>query len=269
VDHTVKPTATERSAMTDSPRDGRLPRTLETLRAAGYRLQDATGGPDQRALATPGPEAAPVGGAVTDLAVEAPAAPDPLGVVTAVADARRHDRRVLFSVDEAGARTVREVLAPPVGARETDDGRAFYPVEDRIRLAEDGFAMVAVDSLRPTFEWYEEPVEEADAPAGRTGTDRRRLVLDVDGRPTVVLDAVEALACPPAEAFPLRYERGDDGRFRVHEGDRVVGLFSGVAAMRDRGLEPVPEPLIPEFHLDASPTGDWLVAVDGRVEPGA
>ena len=202
-------------------------------------------------------------GAVTDrpLSVEPLAEATPLSLVAALADAARHERGALFVADPEAAAAAVEVLSDPfLLADERADGRVFYSIPDRIHLT-DG-TLAAVTARDPT--WRE------DAPGGVTG-DERALLLEADGETLAALESVEALTCPgpDPEAFPFRYERGEDKRFHVYDRDREVGTFTGVTAMESRGFRPLDMPLVPEHHLreNAGLARRWTVAVvDDGVE---
>jgi hypothetical protein len=235
---------------------------LADLRARGcdVRRRDDAGEPP--AVAT-GPTPADLDGPV---AVE-PVEPDPTALVERAAHAARHDRAVCYVTTAADAAAVREVLAAPRFVPETrDDLRTFYHVPDRIRLPAGGYAAVRATPPTPRYgesaregvdrvlAWREEAAPEGDPP---------RLVLEVNRQPVATLDSVDALTCPgPDDQFPYRYARRD-GSFRVFKGDREVGRFRGVSAMRSGGYQPVPVPLVPEHHLRWGTPTMALAVVDG------
>ncbi|MXR51948.1 hypothetical protein GRX03_10085 [Halovenus sp. WSH3] len=166
---------------------------------------------------------------------------DPLAVISAVATTAHEGRVPVLVVDEHDRDGVRELLSSPFAiAGRTDGLRQFYTVEDRIQLTDDTFACVDTDGA---FSWAE--VADSASP------ESPQLHLRVGGQTVAVLDSVEGLACPgpsPA-AFRHRYARGEDGRFRVYEGESAVGSYSGVTDMRTHGVRPVPLPLVPEHHV--------------------
>ena len=103
------------------------------------------------------------------------------------------------------------------------------------------------------------------APMGADGADRPiRLVLVADGEVHAAFDDYTALACPTAEAFPYTYRRGADKRVHVrNRNDREVGVYPSIRAMKADAYRPVPDPLVPEVHLDDTPLRTaWLLAVD-------
>jgi len=164
----------------------------------------------------------------------------PLRTISAVANAAHDGRVPVLIVDEHSREAVESLLSAPFALAGQQNGmREFYTVEDRIQLTDDSFACVATDG---ELSWVE-PAE--------SGTESPQLHLTVGDETVAVLSSVEGLACPgpsPA-AFRYRYDRGDDGRFRVYEGESVAGRYSGVTAMRRAGVRPVPLPLVPEHHI--------------------
>ena len=184
----------------------------------------------------------------------------------ATGDAARSDRATLYvtSADEATA--VGDILSTPRFVADERGGfRQFYPVPDRIQLADGSYA--AVRATQPTARYGESARARADrvltwreAP----GDDDPSLVLDVNRQSTVTLDSVASLTNPgPASVFPYRYTRRD-GSFRVLQGDDEVGRFASIAAMRERGYQPVPVPLVPEHHLRWGTPTLGLAVVDGE-----
>lgn len=215
---------------------------------------------------------------------------DPVRVTTALGNARKRGRDVLFVPDgpepERSADRVVGVLSDPVGAKAVDaDGyRTLYPGPDRVHLAEGGLAAVGTDDLGPgparsiDFEWFEEPADRsgdasgADGHDDRTGSDDQRLVLEADGHAVAVVDGVDELSCPGPDraAVPFYYRRGDDRLFHVFRSDgSPVGVFDGVRRMRRQGFVPIPAPLVPERELSGSPAGHWgvVTGIQGGSDP--
>lgn len=229
---------------------------VDDLRSRGYDVTRLDGATTPPAVAAGG--SAP--DAVTDrpLSVEPVAArATPLSVVARLADAARDERATLFVVDPETADAVVDVLSDPF-LRPGDDARGaggFYPVDDRVRLADGTLAAVAATG---EFGWHED------------GSSDPSLVLAVGGDARGALRSVDALTCPgpDPDAFPYRYAREEDRRFHLYDRDREVGTYTGVTAMRTGGFRPVPLPLVPEHHLreNAGLARHWTVAT---VEDGA
>ena len=231
----------------------RRQRVVDDFRERGFTVDD-----DPVPVARDGP---------TDLAgVDAPLElalltdDSPLTVISAVANAAHEGRVPVLCVDDHDYEGVHELLSPPFALAGTEDVvRQFYTVEDRIQLTDDTFACVAASG---ELSWA-----EAD-----TDGDSPRLELTAGEETVAVIDSIDGLACPgpSSTAFRHRYDRGDDGRFRVYEGDSVVGEYTGVTAMRQAGVRPVPLPLVPEHHVRNN--GDLARAVllatveDGTVQ---
>jgi hypothetical protein len=220
--------------MTHSPSD-RIERVADDLRDRGFTLDTDSSSPTAR----DGP---------TDLAaVDAPLAvipisdSNPLTIISAVATAAHDGHVPLLIVDGYDRDSVVEFLSSPFALAGEQNGlRQFHTVEDRIQLTDDSFACV---TRRGGLSWIESTeTDQAESP---------QLHLTAGEETVSVLDSVEGLACPgpSATAFRHRYERGDDGRFRVYEGETVVGEYVGVTAMRADGVRPVPLPLVPEHHV--------------------
>ncbi|MFC7235309.1 hypothetical protein [Halosegnis marinus] len=239
---------------------------LADLRARGYTVTRGEDAGEPPALATGGD--APAGLGDAPLAVE-PVGPDPTELVERAAHGARHDRAVLYvaAPDDAGA--VREVIAEPRFVASARDGlRVFHHVPDRIRLPDDSYAAVRATPPTPRYgesarasadrvlAWREEPGDGGES----------RLVLEANRRVVATLGSVDSLTClDSTDAFPYRYARRD-GSFRVRKGDREVGRFPGVAAMREGGYMPVPVPLVPEHHLRwGTPAMGLAVAGEGGV----
>ncbi|MFB6084263.1 MAG: hypothetical protein ABEJ94_08465 [Halorientalis sp.] len=233
-------------------------------------------GYDVTRLDTDGPAAVAAGGdppgAVTDrpLAVEPLADPTPLSLVARLASAAGKEQAVLFVCDPEEAARARAVLSDPLLLREATDGcRAFYAVPDRIQVQAGGYACVRTDG---ELTWREEPagggVGTADDPED-TGP---RLLLETEGRAVAAFDSVAGLTCPgpTAAAFPYRYRWGEDRHVHVLDGEREVGRYPGVAAMKENAYRPVPLPLVPEHHLreNTALARHWTLATvaDGAVE---
>jgi hypothetical protein len=232
---------------------------LADLRDRGYDVTRLDGRASPAAVATGGEAPA----AVTDrpLSVEPLGRASPLRVVAALADAATDRRAVVFVSDADRASAARSILADPFLLRaDRDSCRTFHDVPDRIQLPDGSFAAVATDDAT----WREEPATD-----GVTGDGRDpRLLLESDDRLLAALESVETLTCPGPEtaAFPFRYYRGEEGRIHVADGEREVGTFTGITAMRDHGFHPVSLPLVPEHHLreNAHLARRWSVAaVDG------
>ncbi len=268
------------------------------LRERGYTVAHPDDRAQPAAVATPGPDATPLEGVAGGLALEPLAtrsrvrrardaeqpAAEPTQVVDSLATAAGRDLTCLFVVDERGAAAVREVLTDPPAVRAVDaDGcRTFYDVPDRLSTGA-GLACVRADEA-PV--WREEPAtagvtggESATRPTGKAGNRQRtgrdsaapggradaatRLVLEADGAIQAAFDDYTALACPTARAFPYTYRRGDDKRLHVRNRDgREVGVYPSVRAMKTDAYRPVPDPLVPEVHLDGDRRAAWLLAVD-------
>jgi len=227
---------------------------LADLEARGYETTRLDGATTPPAVATGGDPP----NAVTDrpLSVEPLAEATPLNVVATLADAASEQRGTLFVADPDTAAAALEILREPflLRADPPDGGRSFYSIPDRIRLTDGTLAAVATTDAT----WRED-----DQRGGVTG-DERALLLESGGEVLAALDSVEALTCPgpDPEAFPFRYERGDDRRLHVSGRDREIGTFTSFAAMESRGFAPVDLPLVPEHHLreHADLARRWAVA---------
>ncbi|MFC5366497.1 hypothetical protein [Salinirubrum litoreum] len=229
----------------------------------GYRLDHPEGWNTPAAVATPEGETTPVTtapGETTEapLAVEPLASADPLTLVARLADAADAGRRVLFVADPETASEVVETLGDPFLLRaDTDAGRQFYTIPDRILLTDDSYACVRTDA---DLAWREERSDEAAGPEATA-----RLVLDAGEETVAVLDSVDGLTCPgpTPETFRHRYRRGDDKRIHVFDRDGPVGRYAGISAMKANAYRPVPLPLVPEHHLRENPrlARAWSLAV--------
>jgi hypothetical protein len=242
---------------------------LADLADRGYRLDRPEGWNTPAAVATPEAETtavttAPADAADAPLAVEPLATADPLTLVARLADAADAGRRVLFVADSETAREALGTLADPFLLRaETDAGRAFYTIPDRILLTDDSYACVRTDD---DLSWREERADESAGPEAPA-----RLLLDAGGETVAVLDSVDGLTCPGPrpDAFRHRYQRGDDKRIHVFDREGPVGRYAGVSAMKANAYRPVPLPLVPEHHLRENPrlARTWsLTVVDSEGE---
>lgn len=190
---------------------------------------------------------------------------DPATLVPRFASVLAHGHDALFVVPDTDALAAAvEVLDAPycLAAEDDDRCRTFYDGPDRVPLANGRYALAEAGDLV----WRERDPPAADADdADRTGSDRKQVVLE-DGDETLArFDDVDALGCPPADAFPLAYERGGDKAFHVYDRrGSELGRFGTIRAMRAHGYEPVPMPLVPEHVFeDGSLVGSWAVVVDG------
>ena len=221
------------------PASGRVAAVEDDLRERGDTLE------------TDGPAAVARGDHGGLLERDAPLAIEPLGngrplsVVSAVANAADEGRVPVLVGDRTALAAAESLLASPFAlAGHAEGRRQFHTVEDRIMLTDGAFACVADDG---DLRWTESE--------SRAATETPRLELSVGGDVVAVFDSVDGLTCPGPEpaAFPFRYSRGDDGRFRVFDHEGVVGQYTGVGAMRRDGFRPVPLPLVPEHHLRHHP----------------
>ena len=211
----------------------RVATVANDLRNRGYSLREA-----ERSIVSKN------AGALT--AVKAPIAvtqlvdANPLTVVSAIANAaHRGFIPVLVAAEHTYAKCA-PLLADPFLLRRTHaDGREFFAVEDRIRLADDRYACVAA---RGPFQWRETAGRDTDTPP---------LVLTVGKETVAVFDGVDELTCPgPSDsAFRYSYDRGENRLFRVFEAGKAIGEFPSVSAMRANRFRPVPLPLVPEHHI--------------------
>ena len=239
--------------------DLELEGTARAIAARGYDVTRPADRGQPDALATPTADARPL--ADWDppddrpVALERVEEADPTTVLERVAGAARAGNRCLFVADHGTAEEVLEVLSEPAGVRRrTAEGhRTFYPSHDRVPV-DGGYAACRVTLA--SFRWEEEPTPET------------RLVLYDGLQPLAAIDGVAALADPPAEAFPFVYRRGGDKRIHVSNGERPVGTYGSISAMKRAGYAPVPAPLVPEHVFDGDgPGDDWAVAVaeDGEL----
>jgi hypothetical protein len=221
------------------PASRRVAAVEDDLRERGDTLE-----PDDLATVTRGDH----GGLLerdAPIAVEPIADGRPLSVVSAVANAAHEGRVPVLVGDEEALSAAESLLSAPFAlAGHAEGRRQFHTVEDRIMLTDGTFACAADDG---DLQWAEDETRaEAEDP---------RLQLSVGGDVVAVFDSVEGLTCPgpEPEAFPLRYGRGEDGRFRVFDREGVVGQYTSIGAMRRDGYRPVPLPLVPEHHVRHSP----------------
>jgi hypothetical protein len=198
---------------------------------------------------------------------------DPTTVLSRLWNNHTNDRATLFVVPSHDAvAAVGELLSPPVGAVETDDGRRFHTGPDRVPLDEGGYAAVPTgDPLvwRESASVSDDPsltlsISEAgsESPAAEAPAASDTTWLELRAGETVLarLDGVDALACPPRARFPYAYHRDGDKQIRVLDfAGRPVQRYTGIAAMRRGGFRPVPAPLVPEHMFDGSTTGWWAV----------
>lgn len=228
------------------------------LERAGYEIR-ATGG---SMVGHPKPSTRRLTG--TDRPVEVVPArdTDPAALVPRYASVLADGHDALFVVPDADALAAAvDVLDAPycLVAEDENRCRTFYAGPDRVPLANGHYALApAGDHV-----WRERDPPEADD-GDRTGSDRKQVVLEDDGEVLARFDDVDALACPPADAFPLSYTRGGDKAFHVHDRwGSELGRFGTIKAMREHGFEPVAMPLVPE-HLfeDGSLVRSWAVVVD-------
>lgn len=228
------------------PRNQRREAVNQTLREQGYTLREDDGrlvGTQSGSQPIDHEADRPLGGAES-VAVTEPHDADPLTVVSHIANAVHGGYVPVLIANEATSEPLHSVLSRPFLLRdEHNGGRVFHPVEDRIQLSDGSFA--CIETTGP-IQWLEGP---AATDEGRAATDDPQLHCRVGEKTTVVLDSVESLRCPSAAPFPLRYERGNDRRFRVLDGEQVVGTFGSVTAMKVAGYRPLPLPLVPEHHV--------------------
>ncbi|WP_256299118.1 hypothetical protein [Haloarchaeobius salinus] len=188
---------------------------------------------------------------------------EPAALVPQFASVLAHGHDTLFVVPDVDAlAAVVEVLDRPycVAAEDEDRCRTFYDGPDRIPLANGHYALAPAGDLV----WRERDPPEAED-GDRTGSDRKQVVLEDGTEVLARFDDVDALACPPADAFPLSYKRGGDKAFHVYDRwGSELGRFGTIKAMRGHGFEPVAMPLVPEHVFDdGSLVTSWAVVADG------
>ncbi|WP_267642419.1 hypothetical protein [Haloarchaeobius amylolyticus] len=200
----------------------------------------------------------------------APENVDAKTLVPQFANALAGEQNVLFVVpDESKLGVALGILDRPYCvAAETDTRcRTFYNGPDRVPLANGRYALAQADE----YVWRELDPDESELD-GRTGSDRKEVVLTGDGETVALFTDVDGLSCPTPDAFPFSYGRGHDKQFHVHDRDgREVGRFTSIQAMRKHGYEPVPMPLVPEHLFErGSLAGSWAVVVEDsfRVHTG-
>jgi hypothetical protein len=188
---------------------------------------------------------------------------EPMALVPAFASVLAQGHDALFVVPDVDALAAAvEVLDAPycVAAEDGDRCRTFYDGPDRVPLANGHYALAPAGDLV----WRErDPPETEDG--DRTGSDRKQVVLEDGTEVLARFDDVDALACPPADAFPLSYKRGGDKTFHVYDRwGSELGRFGTIKAMREHDFEPVAMPLVPE-HLfdDGSLVTSWAVVAEG------
>lgn len=214
---------------------------------------------DVTPLSGDGPVAVAVGGSAPDAITDRPLAVEPLAGRDGVAG------RPSSGGDTLALTVVARLAAAARDGQAVTDRRTFHSIPDRIMLTDDSYACVRADG---PVTWREEPAGSGPRTDGAGDT---RLVCEADGTVQAALDSVDALRCPGPDpgAFPYRYRRGDDKRMHVHDRDRELGTFTGVAAMKAHGYRPVPLPLVPEHHVreNVHLARAWTVATvaDGSV----
>ncbi|WP_435363097.1 hypothetical protein [Haloarchaeobius sp. DYHT-AS-18] len=183
-------------------------------------------------------------------------------LVPRFANALAREQNVLFVVpSEPTVGAALHVLdAPYCVAAETDTRcRTFFNGPDRVPLSNGRYALAQAGE----YVWRELDPEESEL-EGRTGSDRKEVVLTGDGEEIALFTDVDGLSCPSPSAFPFSYGRGHDKQFHVHDRDgREVGRFTSIQAMRTHGYEPVPMPLVPEHLFErGSLAGSWAVVAE-------
>jgi len=242
---------------------------VERLERAGYAVQRPSDGPPAIARAAAGSDAARGGHPFDEdrpIAVEPLSAStvDPETTVPKLQTALRNDRNVLFVAPEReSAAAVADFFRSPTAVASEDDRgrRTFVHGSDRVPTDDGRYACATVP---PEDLTWREVVGREDE--GRTGTDDPDLALVGPAGRLTTLSGVDALDCPPAAAFEYAYHRDPDEKwFVVSEGDREVGTFAGVDAMRSRGFHPIPMPIVPEHVFEERVGGRWAVvgAADG------
>lgn len=187
---------------------------------------------------------------------------DPAALVPQFASVLAHGYDALFVVPDVDAlAAVVEVLDKPycVAVEDENRCRTFYDGPDRVPLANGHYALAPAGDLV----WHEVEPPAADD-GDRTGSDRKQVVLEDGDEVLARFDDVDALACPPADAFPLSYKREGDKAFHVYDRwGSELGRFGTIKAMREHGFEPVSMPLVPEHVFDdGSLVTSWAVVVE-------
>ena len=235
--------------------EDRLTAVCDRLRTAGYSVE-RPGRPDAPpAVATPG-EAATSLVSTRSLAVEPLHDAEPTTLFARLSNNLNHDRDALFVGDDGTASAALDVLRdPPLLRGQDDDRKTFYLGPDRLAAAGGGYLCWRADD--PRFAWHEEAASDPIRGQSRRGS---RFVVE-DGQRTVAV--LDSLCRPPADDLPYVYERGPDKRIHVRDGDREVGVYGGIRAMRADAYHPVPAPLVPAETFAADPTDRWGVFVPG------
>ncbi|MES3516458.1 MAG: hypothetical protein PPP58_02220 [Natronomonas sp.] len=233
----------------------RLDVVTAALRERGYRIQEGDG---RRCVAVPTAETRAIG--VPGPLLVASPRPEPTPVLETVGAATEADRRALFVAHPHDAAKIRDILTDPPGIESIDgDRRTFYNVPDRLPAGDEGWACCRAGE---TPRWR---TERTDASPG--ADDGASLVCAAGGEVVAAFESVEGLSCPPREVFPYAYRRTDAGQFVVDDGERIVGRFGSVRAMKTT-YQPIPVPLVPERVVDGHLPSAWALAVveDGAIE---
>jgi hypothetical protein len=192
----------------------------------------------------------------------APEAVTPDTLVPRYANALANGHAVLFVVPDAPAvEQATAVLDTPYCVAEETESRCrtFYNGPDRIPLSDGRYALARANE----YVWKEVDPDDPEL-EGRTGSDRKDLLLEGDGELVTVFDSVDGLACPSPDAFPFTYGRTDDKQFHVYGRDGTeIGRFGSVRAMREQGYQPIPMPLVPEHVFERGPLSrSWAVCAE-------
>ncbi|WP_138006424.1 hypothetical protein [Halalkalirubrum salinum] len=183
----------------------------------------------------------------------APADADPTTIISRVVHADRHDRNILFLTgsDEVAEQIEAIVSDPPLVRSSRSGLRTFYAGPDRIPIEAGGYALVK--SPQESLRWRETRTPAGPVAGDPTGTRGPRVVIEIDDTVRAVVADANALASPPPEAFPYRYQRDPDTKrfyvFSTRDGPTgPIEDYPGVKAIRAGGYTPVPMPIVPE-HL--------------------
>lgn len=230
-----------------------LDRARYELRAEGHAVVGEPHGATRRLTGTDRP---------VELVTLADRDTEPDALVPTFASVLAHGHDALFVVPDVDAlAAVVAVLDAPycVAAEEESRCRTFYDGPDRVPLANGHYALAPAGDLA----WREVEPPEADD-GDRTGSDRKQVVLEDGDEVLARFDDVDALSCPPADAFPLSYKRGGDKTFHVYDRwGSELGRFGTIRAMREHDFEPVAMPLVPEHVFeDGSLVASWAVVAD-------
>lgn len=156
-----------------------------------------------------------------------------------VATAAQDGHVPVLIADSATAKSIEAILAAPfLLADETEDGRTFYSIPDRLQLPDGTYA--CIDTPGP-IEWYERTADDS--------ADASRLFCRVGETTVVRLADISVLECPPADPFPYRYRRNADRQFELLDDDGVIDVFGSIGQMRTAGYRPLSAPLIPEQYV--------------------